>query len=246
MFDEIHQKHVTSLIIDLRYNGGGNSTLGRQIMYYLQGVPDRLKGYVEGIKFSPLMQDQYPGMFEQEKQRYEEHYGKDMLTLPKYVGDMSAYKDVPSPEDRIYRRTQFFQKIEAHDSRFAMFYMTPPNPRFSGDVFLLIGPGTFSAASDFATEMHDNQLATLVGQSISQKPTSFGDNLYFHLPHTHIEGTVSYKMCYRPDATKDDDPTLYPDVEVWPMIDDILNGNDPVFDKVLELIESKEGEVMSN
>ncbi|GAK60547.1 hypothetical protein U27_00444 [Candidatus Vecturithrix granuli] len=236
MFRDIQHQHIHTLVIDLRHNPGGNSLLGQQLMYYLQDIPGVLKGYVEGLKLSPLMQSQYPKIFDEEKHLYEAHYGKDTLTLPKYIGDMSTYKDVPSPKERIYRRTQFFQKITEHDSKFAMFSMTPPNPRFSGKVFLLIGPGTYSSASWFATEMSDNHLATLVGQPIGQKPTSFGDNLYFRLPHTKVEGTVSHRMFYRPDATKDDDPTLYPDFEVWPTIDDILNGRDPVFDKVLELI----------
>lgn len=240
MFDEIHQKHITALVIDLRHNTGGNSLLGRQLMYYLHDVPDTLNGYTEGMKFSRLLQQQYPEIFEEEKHLYEAHYGKDTLILPMYVSDMSAYKDVPAPENRLYRRTQFFQNITGQDSKFAMFSMTPPNPKFSGKVFLLIGPGTYSAASDFATTMQDNHLATLVGQPISQQPTSFGDNLYFQLPHTKIGGTVSHRMFYRPDATKDDEPTLYPDIEVWTTIEDLLNGRDPVFDKVLELIEQEQ------
>lgn len=239
MFDDIQQKHITYLIIDLRSNQGGDSMLGTQIMYYLQGIPDTLKSYVGGMKLSPLMRHQYPDIFEEEKQCYEEHYGKDTLRLPVYIGDRSTYKVNSFVKERTRHRDQFFAEIEKPDS---FFYIAPPSTRFSGKVLLLIGSGTFSAASDFATTLHDNQLATLIGQPISQKPTSFGDKLYFQLPHTDIEGSVSYKMFYRPDATKDDEPTLYPDIEVWPTIDDILNGNDPVFDKVLELIELDKGQ----
>ncbi|MDY0091192.1 MAG: S41 family peptidase [Candidatus Vecturithrix sp.] len=239
MFADLQQQQIDCLVIDLRNNSGGNSLLGIQIMYYLQDFPEMVKGYAEGIKFSLLMQHQYPDLFDEEKQRYEDHYGEDTLSPPMYVGDLSEYREVASPHTRTYRYSQFFRILQGQEPKLSMFAMELPKTKFAGKIFILIGTETASSASDFATTLSDNRLAILIGQPIRQKPTSFGDMLFFQLPHTSINGHVSYKIFYRPDAAKDDDPTLYPDIEVWPTIDDIMNGRDPVFDKVLELIEQE-------
>ncbi len=99
----------------------------------------------------------------------------------------------------------------------------------------MVGPNTFSSASDFATVISDNKLATLVGEPIGQKPTSFGDILVFNLPETNLKISVSHKSFGRPDPAKDDDPTLYPDIEIYPTIEDLLDGKDPVFEKAMKL-----------
>jgi len=107
-------------------------------------------------------------------------------------------------------------------------------------VILLISPNTFSSASDFAVTMRDNRLALLIGQPISQQPTSFGDRLIFDLPESKLSASVSFKMFYRPDASKDQEPTLYPDIVIWPTIEDLMEGKDPVFDQVLQMAEEEE------
>ncbi|MGI6140316.1 MAG: S41 family peptidase [Caldicoprobacterales bacterium] len=84
---------------------------------------------------------------------------------------------------------------------------------FSGDVYVLTGTDSFSAAMDFATLLSDNGLCTVVGEIPGNMPSSYGDILYFQTPNALLAFTVSYKYFIRPDATKSDLPLL-PDLQV--------------------------------
>ncbi|MGI6571550.1 MAG: S41 family peptidase [Caldicoprobacterales bacterium] len=84
---------------------------------------------------------------------------------------------------------------------------------FSGDVYVLTGTDSFSAAMDFATLLSDNGLCTVVGEIPGNMPSSYGDILYFQTPNARLAFTVSYKYFIRPDATKSDLPLL-PDLQV--------------------------------
>ncbi|MBN1970318.1 MAG: hypothetical protein JXR48_15945 [Candidatus Delongbacteria bacterium] len=46
MFTEINKKNITNLIIDLRNNGGGNSTLGKQFIKYIPTKSEELKDFM--------------------------------------------------------------------------------------------------------------------------------------------------------------------------------------------------------
>ncbi len=82
---------------------------------------------------------------------------------------------------------------------------------FNGNLYVLTSATTFSSAVDFATLLSDNGLATLVGETPGNMPSSYGDVLSFQTPNAKLLFTVSYKRFVRPDATKSDEPLL-PDV----------------------------------
>jgi len=84
---------------------------------------------------------------------------------------------------------------------------------FSGNVYVLTGTDTFSAAVDFATLLSDNGLCTVIGEIPGNMPSSYGDILYFQTPNALLAFTISYKYFTRPDATKSYLPLL-PDVQV--------------------------------
>jgi len=72
--------------------------------------------------------------------------------------------------------------------------------RFSDQVYLLVGPGTFSAAADFAALCQDFEAATIVGQETGGLPTSYGDSYHFTLPNTGLRGRSSFKFFVRPSG----------------------------------------------
>ena len=78
---------------------------------------------------------------------------------------------------------------------------------------MLTGTDSFSAAMGFATLLSDNGLGMVVGEIPGNKPSSYGDILYFQTPNALLAFTVSYKYFIRPDATKSDLPLL-PDLQV--------------------------------
>ncbi|HHX74772.1 MAG TPA: hypothetical protein GX699_07700 [Firmicutes bacterium] len=86
-------------------------------------------------------------------------------------------------------------------------------PLFLGDVYVLTGTDTFSAAMDFAVLISDNGLGLVIGESPGNMPSSYGDILRFQTPNAGLVFTVSYKHFVRPDSSKSDRPLL-PDVAV--------------------------------
>ena len=58
--------------------------------------------------------------------------------------------------------------------------------RFTGRVFFLIGPGTYSAASDFAAAVKDYGIGVLLGEETGGLRQCFGDILTFHAPNSGL------------------------------------------------------------
>lgn len=81
----------------------------------------------------------------------------------------------------------------------------PPKRDFSfqGQAYLLVGPGTFSAAADFAALCQDFGAAIIVGEETGGWPTSYGDSFYFTLPRTGLLARSSYKFFVRPSGERE-------------------------------------------
>jgi hypothetical protein len=223
MFKTMSKNDVEKIIVDLRYNGGGNSILGNLFMYHCD-IPDTIQDYSGGaIKISELFKQSYKNSYEYFKKDFLAKNEEKKFKIPKLI---------ELDREEINDDYSFFKNIEEGNTPWKV---KPVNDKFKGKIILLIGQNTFSSASMYATILSDNKQATLIGEPIGQKPTSFGDLLIFTLPETNIRATVSHKIFLRPDSSKDSDPTLYPDIEIYPTIEEYLNGKDPVFEKALGL-----------
>ena len=110
---------------------------------------------------------------------------------------------------------------------------------FSGRLFVLTSPNTFSSANMFTAVLQDNGIATIVGEPTGNKPSCFGHPLSFQMPETGIYFKVSHKQFFRPDSSFDQIDAVYPDVEVYRQIDDVLKNKDTQIDMVIELIKIK-------
>ncbi|WP_027339242.1 S41 family peptidase [Halonatronum saccharophilum] len=110
--------------------------------------------------------------------------------------------------------------------------------RFNGEVYFLIGHGSYSAASDLAAVVKDFGTGVLVGQETGGVASAYGDLLRSSLPNSGLEFTVSYKHFIRPSGY-DDGRGVLPDVEVE--VDRIKETQveDQVLTKVLELIDNR-------
>jgi C-terminal processing protease CtpA/Prc len=111
--------------------------------------------------------------------------------------------------------------------------------KFDGSVYVLVGPGTFSTASDFAHVIEDLHLGTLVGEETGGLRQCFGDCPTFRLPHSNMSFSVSTKRFYAPipkpgDATHGCLPDIpITDAQLAPFAD----AKDPAVAFVLDLIE---------
>jgi hypothetical protein len=88
------------------------------------------------------------------------------------------------------------------------------------------------------TIAYDNGLGSIIGEPMGQKPTSYGDILYFSLPHSGIEGSVSHKVFKRPRRSRSREKTIIPD---YPVKVDYrkfyLEGIDTAWNEVVKLIK---------
>ncbi len=192
-FTALAEGGVENIVVDLRYNPGGNSQVVNRFLRYL--AVDTYRSFGMTIRYSQAAS----------KQRgYKQISGQD------------SYPPLVLPN----------QKIEG---------LT-----FSGSIYVLISPRTFSSAVLFATVLADNGLATLVGEPTGNAPSSPGDILTFRLPHSGYSFTVSRKLFLRPRGDSCDD-TLQPHVYVPTGIQDILSRRDPQLEAVRSLIARRTG-----
>lgn len=214
MFATMRQDSVTTLVVDLRGNGGGRSRYANQLLHYL-GIPSNIRNYSTAVKFSALYRSFFPDDYKGYAAQYLQFTGKQLPDSLIVTSDF--VKEDSSEAEEVAEITDLTSNAGA----------------FKGHVYFLIGDGTYSSAIILATLIKDNKLFTIVGQPTRGRPSHFGEMLVLKLPNSGILCTISCKKFFRPDVNKDSEDSLYPDVEIWPSYDDRLNGRDPVFDWVL-------------
>ena len=79
------------------------------------------------------------------------------------------------------------------------------------DLVVLTNERTFSSATMLAVYVKDGGLGTIIGTPSVNAPSSYGDILYYKMPKTGLEVTISYKKFLRPD-TEADQRILLPDI----------------------------------
>ncbi|MBI1211259.1 MAG: hypothetical protein GC190_07345 [Alphaproteobacteria bacterium] len=98
-----------------------------------------------------------------------------------------------------------------------------------GKLFVLIGPLTFSAAMNNAAQFSDETNATLVGETIGERPNSYQEPRQFRLPNSHLVVRVS-TLFYT--FRKTGENAVRPNKEIIPTWEDVKAGRDPVLDWV--------------
>lgn len=102
--------------------------------------------------------------------------------------------------------------------------------RYNGDVYFIISEWTFSSAVQLATIVKDNHLFKVVGEPTSERPSHLGEVLFLKLPNTNLICSLSCKQFHRPDKSKDNEDTLYPDVTINLTYNDIIHGVDRAYE----------------
>ncbi|RME00806.1 MAG: hypothetical protein D6814_02840, partial [Calditrichaeota bacterium] len=203
-FRRIQAHHTRGLIVDLRENGGGNSSLGNALLSYITDKPYRFSARIEWKISAPL------------KQYLKEFVPASIRWLPVYYFTSMGRKIWNTPE-----------------GEFAVWEAKPtapkPNPlRYRGPVCFLIGPGTFSSAMLLANGVADYHLATLIGEETGGRPNGFGEIYVFDLPNTRLQVSVSTKRFVRANGDVNDRRGVLPDFTVRQSQADLEKGVDTV------------------
>lgn len=187
MFKQIESDGVKKLIIDLRKNGGGNSSLTDELVSYITDKPFRQYSRID-LKVSKLIRKYYSVMIR--------HLSPFPINLiPARLTFSAPWK---KGIGEIVSNKVKTKKLKAN------------KPRFTGKIIVLIGPDTFSSATDFATVIKDHNLGMIVGTPTGGFPSSYGDCFPFSLPNTCLQCGVSHKFFLRPNGDETPKP-LHPD-----------------------------------
>lgn len=173
MFKEIQNESISNLIIDIRKNGGGNSTLGDLLIEHIYDGNFTQISKVD-LKVSNQILDRHKSKFEQHGATNQEI--EEALTpyLPKIGKITSTIGDT----NRNYLES----------------------PVFSGNIYVLTSSKTFSSASMFAATIKDYNIGQLIGEETGGLATHFGDLYEFKLPNSDLRAFVSHKYFIRPNG----------------------------------------------
>ena len=99
-------------------------------------------------------------------------------------------------------------------------------------LYVIIGRQTFSAATNFVTELDAQSSAVFVGEPTGGRPNLYGDTRVVILPSSHIKVNVSSR--YWEKSTPDDErPWIPPDIPVELSSSNYFAGVDPILDAAL-------------
>jgi hypothetical protein len=110
---------------------------------------------------------------------------------------------------------------------------------FTGQVYFLTGPLTFSSANMLADGIKQYDLATLIGEPTGESTNDFGEVYTFTLPQSklRINTTTSYDV--GADCNENSNRAVAPHVLIRRTVQHVLHGQDPVLDYVMKQAKKK-------
>jgi len=99
-----------------------------------------------------------------------------------------------------------------------------------GGLFVITGPGTFSAATVNALDLRNEANAILVGAPAGMRPNHYGEHAEFRLPNSGFR--ISYSRQYHRFGA-DTDIAVVPDQRIEPTWEEFRAGSDPVMEWIL-------------
>lgn len=218
MFDEIRDKNVQDLIIDLRRNGGGFSGTSDLLIRYFANEPFR----------------QYENLAKRLTPQVISFYEAVGIDYMQYLH--RAYDTRPLAVDSSGMPTEAEFTVQA---RFVDPVEEPL--RYRGRVWVLIGRNTYSSAMLFASTVQHYGLATLIGEeTLAFYRRHYGDVVFISLPQSKLALQVSTALFTAHTASsvgKKKGSGIVPDHAVRQEGSDTDNAVDTVEAFVLSMIE---------
>ena len=106
-------------------------------------------------------------------------------------------------------------------------------PFFSGNLCVLTGAVTFSAAVSFADIVQTFHLGTVIGEETGGTANMHGIPLLFTLPRSGLQGQVANGRFVRPNGDAASMGGVVPDIPVFVAVEDIRTGRDPVLERAM-------------
>jgi hypothetical protein len=194
MMAEMEAKGIETLVVDLQYNGGGNSSLGTVLLSWLQPYKETQNVDVT-LRYSDLLCQHYP-------------YYQNFTVEGKPLGRGKVYDFWGFDHSKDYE-----VNYEKQDSSQHIINLDPERV-FKGNVIFIQGKDSFSSATLLLTLAQDNGIGIIIGERAGGKPCHYGDILYCMLPNTETIATVSHKYFIRPNRALEHAEYIEPDVMI--------------------------------
>lgn len=107
----------------------------------------------------------------------------------------------------------------------------------NGNIFVLMGRETFSAAQNLLTDITKYTNAILVGEPSGSKPNHIGEAGWFKLPYSGLMGLISTQF-HQTSKAEDNRNWIAPHIPVSPLSTDYFNGNDKALNIIMDVIKS--------
>jgi hypothetical protein len=210
-FASLKEKGVSNLIIDLRENGGGSSYPADAILQKIAKKPYQQTGG--------------------STMRVSRQFGEFLDGLP-WAFRMIAKKGLMKD----YHKYPIGTNIKEESKP-----ILPKKVKnsFSGQVYVLIGPNTHSAAMMMANAVEDFDLGILVGEPTKSIPRELSNALPLKTPNAKIAFVVPASLFARANGDENNFEPVKPDVIINTTSKDIeQKEGDPVMQYVLKRITS--------
>lgn len=211
--DDLIDKKIKNLIVDIRPNEGGLD-VGDVLISRLIDRDISLSQTKRFVRYKKVPEDLVP--FLDTWDRSFDNWGSSAV----------------EPKDGFFT-------LKRYDDDANGSLIKPSGKQYTGRVFVLVGAVNSSATFQFARTIKQNKLGTLVGQPTggNQRGINGGAFYFLRLPRTKIELDLpligQFPVGEAPDAG------IEPDVHVKPTSADIAVGRDAELDAVKKLIKKR-------
>lgn len=212
-FQEIKEKKIQNLIIDLRSNGGGDDEFGSLLFSYLTDEEFRYFDYIET--------------------------STSKITLAQY-SDTSAEINKMFAEDLMPGVAGRFRLKDSVDFNLQQLQQ-PQKNHFDGKVWFLTTGQSFSTTADFCSIAHHHRRGSFVGEEVGGG--YYGNNSRYWvrltLPNTRLRVFIPlWKYVNAVSGYAYPRRGVMPDYPVQPTVQDVLNGVDTEMIYTLKLIKN--------
>ncbi|WP_316757003.1 S41 family peptidase [Pedobacter aquatilis] len=107
---------------------------------------------------------------------------------------------------------------------------------FTGKVYLLTGPLTFSSANMLADGVKEYRMATVIGQPTGENTNDFGEGYLMELPNSKLKIQTTTTFDLGVDCNLNTSHAVIPDKKIEPSIKNKINKSDPVISYILKTV----------